>query len=239
MSASIEGVPPAAIPRLWLAKGSYFSLASSSRPRSGSGATGPSSSGPPSSSAPASEAVQGTAKRPWFSRLIYPLPPQKGGGLGIHLTLDMVRLGRGGGAEQAGLARCGCSAVPAASAVSAASAQQRTALDGRPQGGNIRFGPDVEWVETLDYTVAATRAAAFRDAITPYFPRLAAGELPLVPAYAGVRPKLSGPGQPAADFAVHGPGQHAGLVALYGIESPGLTSCLPLARHVREVLLRE
>ena len=95
--------------------------------------------------------------------------------------------------------------------------------------GRARFGPDVEWVETIDYGVDPARASAFYRAIRRYWPELADGALQ--PGYAGIRPKLSGPGAPAADFLVQGPGAHKipGLVNLFGIESPGLTASLALA----------
>lgn len=100
-------------------------------------------------------------------------------------------------------------------------------------GGAARFGPDVEWVDTLDYTVDPRRADAFYGEIRRYWPALPDGAL--LPAYAGVRPKLSGPGEPAADFKIEGPQTHgvAGLINLFGIESPGLTACLAIAEHVR------
>ncbi len=121
-----------------------------------------------------------------FQRLVYPLPEP--GGLGVHLTLDLV--------------------------------------------GQARFGPDVEWVETPDYQVDPARAARFYGSIRRYWP-----ELPddaLVPAYAGVRPKISGPGEPAADFRIDGPAEHGreGIVNLFGIESPGLTSALAIGEYV-------
>ena len=99
-------------------------------------------------------------------------------------------------------------------------------------GGQARFGPDVEWIENIDYTVAPERAEAFYGEVRRYWPQLADGAL--VPAYAGIRPKPHAPGEPACDFLVSGPAEHGvpGLVCLYGIESPGLTSCLALADHV-------
>ena len=99
-------------------------------------------------------------------------------------------------------------------------------------GGQARFGPDVEWIDTIDYTVAPERAEAFYGEVRRYWPQLADGAL--VPAYAGIRPKPHAPGEPACDFLVSGPAEHGvpGLVCLYGIESPGLTSCLALADHV-------
>ena len=127
-----------------------------------------------------------------FSHLVYPLP--QGGGLGVHLTLDLA--------------------------------------------GQARFGPDTQWLEgivdadTLDYRVDPARGDAFYAAVRRYWPDLPDGAL--APAYSGVRPKLHGPGEPAADFGVQGPREHgiAGLVNLFGIESPGLTSCLALAEEV-------
>ena len=102
--------------------------------------------------------------------------------------------------------------------------------------GRVRFGPDVEWVEEIDYRVDESRRAAFAEAIRSYYPQLQ--ESQLQPAYAGIRPKISGRGQPPADFCVHGPAEHGGApyVALYGIESPGLTASLALAEHVAGVL---
>jgi L-2-hydroxyglutarate oxidase LhgO len=101
-------------------------------------------------------------------------------------------------------------------------------------GGQARFGPDVEWVETEEYDVDLGRAAGFYAAIRRYWPALP--DDALVPGYAGIRPKISGPGEPAADFAIVGPGAHgvAGLVNLFGIESPGLTSALAIAQRVRD-----
>jgi L-2-hydroxyglutarate oxidase LhgO len=103
-------------------------------------------------------------------------------------------------------------------------------------GGQARFGPDVEWVAAPEYAVDAARAAGFYPAIRTYYPALAEGALQ--PAYAGIRPKLSGPGEPAADFRIDGPERHgiAGLVNLFGIESPGLTASLAIAERVAEML---
>lgn len=99
-------------------------------------------------------------------------------------------------------------------------------------GGQARFGPDVEWVDHIDYTVDPARAAPFRAAIRRYWPGLP--EDALQPAHCGIRPKLSGPGQPPADFLIQGPEIHgiAGLINLYGIESPGLTAALAIAEVV-------
>ncbi|MEO5760368.1 MAG: NAD(P)/FAD-dependent oxidoreductase [Mesorhizobium sp.] len=98
--------------------------------------------------------------------------------------------------------------------------------------GSARFGPDVEWIDTVDYTVDPARGAVFYDEIRRYWPGLEDGALH--PAYAGVRPKLSRPGQPAADFMVQGPADHGAgrIVNLFGIESPGLTASLAIADHV-------
>ena len=98
--------------------------------------------------------------------------------------------------------------------------------------GRMRFGPDVEWIEREYYDVDPARAASFYARIRTYWPGLPDGSL--VPDYAGIRPKLTGPGEPAADFMIAGPADHgmAGLVNLFGIESPGLTSSLALADDV-------
>ena len=133
------------------------------------------------------------AGRAPFSRLIYPVPEPggRGGGLGVHLTLDLA--------------------------------------------GQARFGPDVEWVEAPDYTVDPARAARFYHAVRTYWPGLRDGALS--PGYAGVRPKLSGPGEPAADFRIDGPAEHGieGLINLFGIELPGLTASLALADEVVQI----
>lgn len=98
-------------------------------------------------------------------------------------------------------------------------------------GGQARFGPDVEWVEELDYRVDPARAQAFYSAIRSYWPGLPEGALQ--PGYAGIRPKISGPGEPAADFLIQHSSQHGlpGLVNLFGIESPGLTAALAIAER--------
>jgi L-2-hydroxyglutarate oxidase LhgO len=103
-------------------------------------------------------------------------------------------------------------------------------------GGQARFGPDVEWVDTLDYRVDPGRAAAFHASIRRYWPALPDGALQ--PGYAGIRPKLAGPGAAAADFVIQGQAQHGvrGLVNLFGIESPGLTASLALAEAVVALL---
>jgi L-2-hydroxyglutarate oxidase LhgO len=108
-------------------------------------------------------------------------------------------------------------------------------------GGQGRFGPDTEWLDAsddtaIDYTVDATRRDAFAAAIARYWPGLRADALQ--PAYSGVRPKIVGPGESAADFRIDGPESHgvAGLVNLFGIESPGLTASLAIADTVVERL---
>ena len=100
--------------------------------------------------------------------------------------------------------------------------------------GQARFGPDVEWLdvespEAIDYAVDPARSVAFYAAIRRYWPGLADGAL--APAYSGVRPKLQGPGAPPSDFMLQGPDDHgvAGLLNLFGIESPGLTASLAIA----------
>jgi len=99
-------------------------------------------------------------------------------------------------------------------------------------GGQARFGPDVEWVDRIEYRVDPARAEAFYTAIRRYWPELPDGALR--PAYAGIRPKLQGPGAGFRDFLILGPAGHGvpGLWHLLGIESPGLTACLALARMV-------
>jgi len=125
-----------------------------------------------------------------FEHLVYPLP--EGGGLGVHVTLDLA--------------------------------------------GQTRFGPDVEWVSEIDYRPDPQRAEAFYEAIRGYWPAVPAGSL--APGYVGIRPKLVGPGEPAGDFVIQGPGQHGagGLVNLFGIESPGLTAALAIGEDVAGML---
>ncbi len=103
-------------------------------------------------------------------------------------------------------------------------------------GGQARFGPDVEWVEAESYEIDPRRANAFYGEIRRYWPALADGAL--VPAYAGIRPKIVGPGEPAADFRIDGPSEHgvAGVINLFGIESPGLTASLAIGELVRDRL---
>ena len=98
--------------------------------------------------------------------------------------------------------------------------------------GQGRFGPDVEWVDKLDYTVDPARAERFYRAIRRYWPGLPDGALR--PGYAGIRPKIGDPAAAGADFLIQGPEAHGvpGLINLYGIESPGLTAALAIAEHV-------
>ncbi len=104
-------------------------------------------------------------------------------------------------------------------------------------GGQARFGPDLQWLdvscpEQIDYAVDPARAQGFYAEVRRYWPGLPDGALQ--PGYSGVRPKIHGPQQPAPDFRIDGPAAHgvAGLVNLFGIESPGLTSCLAIAEEV-------
>jgi len=156
LATRIEGFPAQQVPRSWLAKGNYFSLAGRSP----------------------------------FSRLVYPVPEP--GGLGTHLTLDLA--------------------------------------------GQARFGPDVEWIDSIDYNVDPRRGDRFYAAIRRYWPGLR--DDALIPAYAGIRPKISGPGEPAADFRIDGPAAHGvpGIVNLLGIESPGLTSSLAIGEDVAGIV---
>jgi L-2-hydroxyglutarate oxidase LhgO len=125
-----------------------------------------------------------------FHHLIYPVAG--GGGLGIHVTLDLA--------------------------------------------GGVRFGPDVEWMSGIDYSMDESRRDAFAAAIRRYYPDLDAARLQ--PGYTGIRPKIAGPGEPAADFCIQGPTEHGwpGLVNLFGIESPGLTASLAIADEVAAAL---
>jgi L-2-hydroxyglutarate oxidase LhgO len=104
-------------------------------------------------------------------------------------------------------------------------------------GGQARFGPDVEWVTSPDdLVVDPRRCAGFYAEVRRYWPGLKDDSL--VPAYAGMRPKISAPGEPAADFCIQGPEVHGipGLVNLFGIESPGLTSSLAIGARVAGML---
>ena len=100
-------------------------------------------------------------------------------------------------------------------------------------GGQAKFGPDVEWIPGIEYTVDPHRADKFYAAVRKYWPALKDGALQ--PGYAGIRPKIVPQGAPAQDFTIQGPAEHgvAGLINLFGIESPGLTASLALAEKVR------
>lgn len=102
--------------------------------------------------------------------------------------------------------------------------------------GRARFGPDVQWVDTLDYAVDPRRADAFYPRIRAYWPGLPDGAL--LPDYSGIRPKISGPDEPAADFRIDGPELHGvpGVVHLFGIESPGLTASMDLADRAADAI---
>ena len=152
LALGLEGLDHASVPRLYYAKGNYFSL---------------------------------TGRSP-FQHLIYPLPGDAW--LGVHSTADL--------------------------------------------SGRCKFGPDLHWVDELDYAVDETQAANFYQAIRRWWPGLADGTLQ--PDYAGIRPKLYAEGQPGVDFQIQGPGDHGirGLYNLFGIESPGLTSSLAIADFV-------
>jgi len=156
LAGRTEGLDPAKIPPLFLARGVYFTYAG----------------------------------RTPFRHLIYPVPEP--GGLGTHLTLDLA--------------------------------------------GQARFGPDVEWIDTVDYKVDPGRHAHFAAAARRIWPDIDPERLK--PGYAGIRPKLSGPGDPPSDFIISGPADHgrSGLVNLFGIESPGLTASLAIAGRVAEAV---
>ncbi|RYF52173.1 MAG: NAD(P)/FAD-dependent oxidoreductase [Cytophagaceae bacterium] len=156
VARSIKGLAPDKVPREYLCKGSYFSV----------------------------------AKRVPFTHLIYPAPGADG--LGVHMTVDL--------------------------------------------GGQARFGPDTEWVETENYEVNPVRADGFYSAIRSYWPDLPNDSLQ--PGYSGIRPKISPPGMPAQDFMISSQLDHniPGLINLFGIESPGLTSCLAIARYVKNII---
>ena len=102
--------------------------------------------------------------------------------------------------------------------------------------GRCKFGPDFGWVDTLDYRFDESREARFYEAIRRYYPGLKDGMLQ--PGYTGIRPRITGKGAPAVDFMIQGPKDHGipGMVNLYGIESPGLTSSLAIAAYVRSLL---
>ena len=127
-----------------------------------------------------------TSKKPPFSHLIYPVP--SGGGLGIHLTLDV--------------------------------------------GGSARFGPDIQWVDEKNYEVNPDDREKFHALISSYWPELQPEDLE--PAWAGIRPKIVADGSVFQDFEIHQEDRHgaAGVTALFGIDSPGLTSSLALSEYI-------
>ncbi len=102
--------------------------------------------------------------------------------------------------------------------------------------GGVRFGPNMEWVDELDYRVDESLKPAFEQAIRTYWPGLPDGAL--APDIAGIRPRIWGAGQPKKQFLFQGPAQHGinGLIQLFGFESPGLTSCLAIAEHVGKMM---
>ncbi len=104
--------------------------------------------------------------------------------------------------------------------------------------GQARFGPDVEWIEEIDYSVDEKRSESFYPAIRQYWPGLPDGAL--LPSYSGIRSKVQSPEEGLRDFIIQGPNEHniPGLVNLFGIESPGLTSSLALADHVATLLVK-
>jgi len=107
-------------------------------------------------------------------------------------------------------------------------------------GGQAKFGPDVQWTDDpTDWQVDPARGDAFYAEVRRYWPSLPDGAL--LPGYAGIRPKISGPNEAAADFLIQGPDAHGvpGLVNLFGIESPGLTSALAIAERVRDIIQRD
>lgn len=102
--------------------------------------------------------------------------------------------------------------------------------------GTTRFGPDVEWIEDIDYSINESRIEDFRASIARYWPGVQDAEL--TPDYTGIRPKISAPSEPAADFAIWGPAQFADSrqIHLFGIESPGLTASLAIADLVADMI---
>jgi L-2-hydroxyglutarate oxidase LhgO len=109
-------------------------------------------------------------------------------------------------------------------------------------GGQAKFGPDVQWLEgiqspeQIDYSVDPRRADGFYAEVRKYWPGLRDGQL--TPSYSGVRPKITPPAEPAADFVIQSQATHGvrGLVNLFGIESPGLTSCMAIGEEVAQVI---
>ena len=104
--------------------------------------------------------------------------------------------------------------------------------------GNLRFGPDVEWVATLDYSVSFEKKNAFAQEIKKYFPKI--NEADLIPEFSGIRPKIIPKEQQPQDFCIQSHADHGvkGLINLYGIESPGLTASLSIGEYVNRLILQ-
>ena len=104
--------------------------------------------------------------------------------------------------------------------------------------GQARFGPDVEWIDEINYDVDPKRSNSFYAAVRKYWPDLPDDSLQ--PGYSGIRPKIQAPGEPATDYVIQGPHDHGvdGLVNLYAIESPGMTSSLAIGDYIVEMLQR-
>lgn len=104
-------------------------------------------------------------------------------------------------------------------------------------GGRCKFGPDFEWIDRIDYRFDESREALFYESVRHYYPGLKDGALQ--PGYTGIRPKIGGPSKLVTDFLIQGERDHGvkGLIALYGIESPGLTSSLAIGSYVRSLLM--
>ncbi len=102
--------------------------------------------------------------------------------------------------------------------------------------GQIRFGPDAQYIDSINYAVDPHKAVLFAQAISNYFPGISADKL--VPAYAGIRPKLAPAGSPAQDFQIQDGRElfMPGLIQLFGIESPGLTASLAIGEYVRDLV---
>ncbi|NKB31723.1 MAG: FAD-dependent oxidoreductase [Pseudomonadales bacterium] len=103
-------------------------------------------------------------------------------------------------------------------------------------GGQLRFGPDTEYVNTQNYAIDAQKSVAFAEAISRYFPAISAQKLQ--PAYSGIRPKIAGPGEIAGDFEIQDRSIHGieGLIQLFGMESPALTASLAIGNHITALL---
>jgi L-2-hydroxyglutarate oxidase LhgO len=101
-------------------------------------------------------------------------------------------------------------------------------------GGQGVLGPDLDYVNAIDYTVDPARADKFYSDVRRYWPGLEGGSL--TPDYAGIRPKIHGPGETQPDFRIDGPERHSlpRLITMFGIESPGLTSSLAIGKFVKE-----